>query len=194
VLAITEIGAEDIARALAIQFGMEYADMDTVPIDPDAVRLVDKAFAWENILLPFRLANGVLTVAVFDPVYLDPLEEIRARTGLKVEPAIATIESLDRALSRCFGECPGRAERSRPAPPLSDRKEDIRRLVGLFLKDFSSTEGRVMKISRMALDALLRFPFTSARHLLDTMDAACHAAPHDIIRLEHLPAEVREGR
>lgn len=193
ILALTEVGSEEVVKVLAQQFEMEYVNLDAIEIDAAAVSLVSREFAWENILLPFRYDEGQLLVAIFDPIYLDPLQKVHEATGLQIRPVLATIEALDRALQRVYRGSPMQASPLRP-PPLSERKQDLRRLIGLFLKDFSSQNGRIMKISRLALGTLLEHAWTSVRELMDVMEAASKAAPNDVIRLEHLPPGLREGR
>lgn len=191
ILSQTEIDYEDIAKALAQQFAMDYVNLDRTDIEAAAVQLIPREFAWENIVLPYRYEAGHLLVAVFDPMYLDPLEQIEEISGLKVHPVVTTIESLDRALRRCYQGGDYRDSPLRP-PPLSQRQADLRRLVGLFLKDESSQSGRIMKISRMALGALLNYNWRSVRELLDTVEGACRVAPGDVVRMEHLPKRVKE--
>mgnify|MGYP001583410502 CR=1 FL=1 len=191
ILAITEAGTDEVVRSLAKQFDMEYVDLDSAPIDPAAVALITREFAWQNILLPYRYEFGMLYVAVFDPIYTEPVQEISRSTGLKIHPVLATIESLDRALNRVYRGSPMQPSPLRP-PPLSERKEDLRRLVGLFLKDFSSQSGRIMKVSRLALAALLAYPWQSVRELMDVMEEASRRSGTDVIRMEHLPSRMHK--
>lgn len=191
ILAITEVGTDQVVRSLAKQFDMEFVDLDKAPIDPSAVALVTRDFAWQNILLPFRYEFNMLYVAVFDPIYNEPLAEIQRGTGLKVHAVLATIEALDRALNRVYRGSPMQPSPMRP-PPLFERKEDLRRLIGLFLKDFSSQSGRMMKVSRMALGALLSYPWKSVRELMDVMEASSRKSGSDVIRIEHLPAQFQK--
>jgi len=190
ILALTEVGSDDVVRVLAKQFDMDYVDLDKIDFDPSAVSLVSREYAWENIILPYRYEDGFLRVAIFDPLYLDPLQKIQESTGLKVKPVLSTIEALDRALQRVYRGSPMQPSPLRP-PLLWERKQDLRRLIGLFLKDFSSTSGRIMKISRMALGALLDYRWQSVRELMDVMEVASKRAPNDVIRMEHLPSKVR---
>ncbi|MBI3830400.1 MAG: hypothetical protein HY291_12845 [Planctomycetes bacterium] len=190
ILALTEVGSDDVVRVLAKQFDMECVDLDKIDFDASAVGLVSRDFAWENIILPYRYEGGFLKVAIFDPLYLDPLQKIAESTGLKVKPVLSTIEALDRALQRVYRGSPMQPSPLRP-PLLWERKQDLRRLIGLFLKDFSSTSGRIMKISRMALGALLAYRWTSVRELMEMMEIASKRAPNDVIRMEHLPSKIR---
>ncbi|MCW8132618.1 MAG: hypothetical protein KIS92_19875 [Planctomycetota bacterium] len=190
ILALTEVGSVDVVRVLANQFEMDFVDLDKIDFDASAVSLVSREYAWENIILPFRYEGGFLKVAIFDPLYTDPLQKIAESTGLKVKPVLATIEALDRALQRVYRGSPMHPSPLRP-PLLWERKQDLRRLIGLFLKDFSSTSGRIMKISRMALGALLDYRWQSVRELMDAMEVASKRAPNDVIRMEHLPSKVR---
>jgi hypothetical protein len=191
-LSQTEIGSEDLSRALAEQFHMEWLDVEKVTADPAAVALVPAEFAWRYLALPYAFEEGRLCVAVFDPIYTEPLTKIRELTSVEIKPALTTLEALQKALRRCYRRPPVSLATEK-TPPLHERKEDLRRMIGLFLKDCSgrNERGHAVRISRLALDTLLSYPWDGARDLLDAVECACKASPLDVIRLQHLPEKVR---
>ncbi|MEN8375584.1 MAG: ATPase, T2SS/T4P/T4SS family [Gemmatimonadota bacterium] len=89
---------EEVARGLARQLRLPYLE-GPLQADPDAVGAVDVALALRARVVPLRLDQGRLIVAVDDPLNAGALDDLRFRTGRRVEPAVAAPGTIDAALA-----------------------------------------------------------------------------------------------
>ncbi len=80
-------------------------------------------------------------------------------------------------------------------PPLRERMEDVPLLVAGFLENASQVEGgRPKNFSREAMDLLLRYSYPgNVRELKNVVLSSYYSCPGNIIQIEHMPPEVREG-
>jgi type IV pilus assembly protein PilB len=53
--------------------------------------------------MPIDVFDGVLTVAVSDPLDIQALDNLRFVTNMQVEPVLATAEAIMKSLDRWFG-------------------------------------------------------------------------------------------
>ena len=74
-----------VARALAAQLKLPFAEGILIP-EAEALGLVDAALARARAILPLSATDRVLRLAVSDPLDQDTLEELRFRSGRRVEP------------------------------------------------------------------------------------------------------------
>ena len=70
------ITEDDLARALAIQNGLEWLPAATLQPEPAALALLDAATARAFGALPLSVANGVLHIVVADPDSLPLLADL----------------------------------------------------------------------------------------------------------------------
>jgi type IV pilus assembly protein PilB len=93
---------EDVAQIIAARHGLEYVDLAPVPINMDALRIVDERDAREAKIAPFSLIGKRVKIAVVSPVSDKTKEAIDTieRKGYEVTLAIASPLSLDKVWSR----------------------------------------------------------------------------------------------
>ena len=96
--------ANDITTALAEQFQMEMVDIDGLEIARDIINMVPEEQCRENHIMPIGLADGVLAVAISDPLDLQSLDNIRFVINSQVDPVLATRESIDAAIERYYSK------------------------------------------------------------------------------------------
>jgi len=92
-----------LAKALAFQFELPY--LETIPEESTAEGLLEMipiAFAKEYRIYPLAQQNGVLRVAVADPLDTRPLNDLSTLTGTMAEPWVATPEEILRAIHRGY--------------------------------------------------------------------------------------------
>ncbi|MBC7107060.1 MAG: type II secretion system protein GspE, partial [Firmicutes bacterium] len=94
---------EQLARVLQEQLGVKAADLSRAYIDPRAVRLVPEALARRHGLVPLRVEDDHLVVAMRDPLDYFALEDVRLVAGMPVRPLIATGSAVQEALDRAYG-------------------------------------------------------------------------------------------
>jgi len=82
-----------------------------------------------------------------------------------------------------------------PIPPLRERSEDILPLIHTFLRKYNSIFGmEVTDIAHDALEMLMSYSWPgNIRELENMIERAMNFTTENVIRIEHLPPELREG-
>lgn len=96
-------GEEDVAQGLARQLNLPYVPPPLEARD-DALQRVGESLARSNGVLPLRVADQVLRLAMADPLDLATADDVQFRTGLRVEPVVASRSAIAEALDRALGE------------------------------------------------------------------------------------------
>ncbi len=94
---------DDITSALAEQHDLEMVDLDSIDISRDVIAMVDRTLARQHHIIPIDYSEGLLTVAIPDPLDLYSLDELRFILNCNIEPVLATRDALDRALTNYYG-------------------------------------------------------------------------------------------
>ncbi|MEW6536498.1 MAG: type II secretion system ATPase GspE [Candidatus Auribacterota bacterium] len=100
----------EIAKALAYQFGMELVQLDRALIDPEVIKCIPRDIAYKYQIVPVKLDNDLLTVAISDPLALDILENLRFELNLEVDGIVAMEEEIQTALERYYGAEEGKID------------------------------------------------------------------------------------
>ncbi len=93
-------------------------DLKRYQVDPEALRLVPEAMARKYVLIPLRVDQGHLIVAMADPTNLYANDDLRLRTGLRIKSLKATQADIEGALDVHYqgrGEIERQIERIAPA-------------------------------------------------------------------------------
>lgn len=91
--------AAQLADALSQHLGIPRVRWEEVELSPGLVRLLPERFS-RHAVLPIRLEGETLYVATPDPLDVVLLDDIRAATGYRVVPLIATAEEIEAARNR----------------------------------------------------------------------------------------------
>jgi type IV pilus assembly protein PilB len=92
---------DQLARALAERFGVEYVDLSEFAVDMGAVNLVDVSLARRYRAVPVGfMADGAVVLAMADPTNVLALDEMAMLIGMKVLPAAAAPEDVAALLAR----------------------------------------------------------------------------------------------
>ena len=92
----------DITAALAEQFNMEMVDLDGLEIPKTVNNMVPEQQCRDNHVMPIDMFDGVLTLAISDPLDLQSLDNIRFMVNCQVEPVLATRTAIDAAIDRWY--------------------------------------------------------------------------------------------
>lgn len=80
------------ARAEMIQ--LPFIDVKEVTIASDVISKIPESVARHYTLIPIRIQENKLQVAMKDPLDLQVIEFLEAKTGLKIEPQLAVAEDI----------------------------------------------------------------------------------------------------
>ncbi len=98
---------EEVTRAMAQQYGLDYVDLSEVVIPPSVVELVPESLARENVILPLAEEDGMLKVIASDPDDYDTIEKLRFILNRRIETALAPRENILEAINRYYGQTGG---------------------------------------------------------------------------------------
>ncbi|MEG2176817.1 MAG: GspE/PulE family protein [Oscillibacter sp.] len=98
--AITE---QQFIDALRLQLGIEFVDLSTVFIEPQMAELLPRNIAKKYDVVPVRLQNNILYLAMSDPMNFVALEEVKTATRKRVVPMISTEDGVIRAIASLYG-------------------------------------------------------------------------------------------
>ncbi|MCX5698452.1 MAG: type II secretion system ATPase GspE [Candidatus Omnitrophica bacterium] len=97
------IAEEDLVALISEKLGLPRIELSNYLIDPKIVELVPEALARKYELIPVLKIGNRLTCAMVDPWNIFALDEIRAKTNLIIEPAVATESEIKQALNEHYG-------------------------------------------------------------------------------------------
>jgi type IV pilus assembly protein PilB len=97
------ITEEDMAQALSRQLGYPYINLDQFEVYPDVINLIPIEIAQRYLIMPIHRIRSFLTLAMVDPTDLDVIEDIRFRTGLSIQPVIASESGIFNAIKKYYG-------------------------------------------------------------------------------------------
>ena len=83
------IAEDQLTAVLGRHLDVPVADLKHVAVDDEVARLVPQEFARRNVVLPVKLENGLLTVAMADPSNVSLLNDLRLITGVRIVPNVA---------------------------------------------------------------------------------------------------------
>jgi type IV pilus assembly protein PilB len=97
------ISEEEIAQALSRQLGYPYIDLDQFEVYPEVINLIPSDVAKKYSVMPIHRIRSFLTLAMVDPTDLEVIEDIRFRTGLSIQPVIASESGVINAINKYYG-------------------------------------------------------------------------------------------
>ena len=97
------ISSEQLLPVLAEQTGMPYVSLVGVAVSPEALAKVPPKFASHYHLLPLKLSDGALQVAIADPFDVQTLDELRLLLDCEVSPVLASATEIAEAIHRHYG-------------------------------------------------------------------------------------------
>lgn len=89
-------------EVLEFQLGIPHVQLYRQKIDEKAVQLIPDTLAKKHQVLPLRIENGKLIVAMSDPLDYYAIDDLSLLTNFTIEPVIATKDELTRAINRHY--------------------------------------------------------------------------------------------
>jgi len=93
---------EQIALVLSSQLGIEYLNLKTAPIEPEAVKIIPEKWAQKHQLIAVSIVENNLQVAMADPLDYLALQDTEFTSGYKIRPFIATSGDLNWAITKHY--------------------------------------------------------------------------------------------
>ena len=114
--------------ALRMQLGIEFIDLTKINIDPSMVDILPKNIAKKHGIIPVRVENDLMYLAMEDPLNFMAIEAVRSITRRKIIPMIATSDGIQRAFNVLYeneGAVRAIAQMRQEAHHSVDEKENV---------------------------------------------------------------------
>ena len=102
------IREEEVVSVLGKQLGIPYFTLGTGMLKPAAGQgldaLIPQDFALKNSVIPLSRTLNSLTVAMFDPLDLILIDNLKKITGCEINPVIATKSDIQKAAELFYGK------------------------------------------------------------------------------------------
>ncbi len=93
---------EEIIEVLKEQLGIDMVTLSSIDIHDRAVSMVSEGLCKKYDIFPFYIEDGVIKVAVSDPLNIFAIDDVEINTGCKVMPYIATKDEIRNATERFY--------------------------------------------------------------------------------------------
>jgi type IV pilus assembly protein PilB len=97
------ITQENLYRLLENQHNVQYVDLYTLSVAPEVIKYVSAEMARRNMLVPVKVENNILFVAMEDPKNFRAINEVRTVSRMEVRPMLASTRSIEHYLERVYG-------------------------------------------------------------------------------------------
>ena len=87
----------------AMELGVPYMRLRNMEQDENTTALMPANFALEKKVVPLKLEDGVLRVAMTDPLDVNLIDDIRLITESEIQPILSLEEDIDDAIRRFYG-------------------------------------------------------------------------------------------
>jgi len=123
------LSEDDLLPVLSTYYGVELLNAEEIPDEPPVVDKLSLDYLRANQLLPIRLENGTVVMAMADPGDLTLIETVEQVTGLRVAPVLVRGRELSERFDAIFGTLSGDTEREEGGIEfLQEDEEDVEHL------------------------------------------------------------------
>lgn len=94
------VGEDQITEAISVSYGIDKLPYDEIGVvaDGKAITELPASFITDNRILPFKLTNNTIEVAIADPSSLAMLGNVRTITGKSVKTYIISLSEMEKQL------------------------------------------------------------------------------------------------
>lgn len=120
------ISSADVASVLEHEMGVPRVDLSSYAPEDSALALVPGSLARGRRVLPLFEIEGMLTVAIGEPMDVFTLDAVSRELGVEVEPVLAEQSSVNAAIAQYYGDEPAASAPamsgadSPPPPPIAE--------------------------------------------------------------------------
>ncbi|MBO7680434.1 MAG: Flp pilus assembly complex ATPase component TadA, partial [Thermoguttaceae bacterium] len=98
------VTSEQVARAIAAEYGKQYVDLSEAAIRPAVLELISESIARENTVIPYEEDGETLQVVVADPNNMEVFEKLRFILQRPIEALVSTREGIQEAINTHYGK------------------------------------------------------------------------------------------
>jgi type IV pilus assembly protein PilB len=132
-----QIAEKELLYVLAEQQNIPFVDFRDVSVADDVVARVPAKFARHYKIMPLKMQDDTLTVAIANPFDVWPLDDLATNLGYRIEKVLATTADIEDAIRQYYGVAAETIERimaeERRVEPLAEfrpagRVEDLEKM------------------------------------------------------------------
>lgn len=97
------LSERQLLEGLADHLQLPVVELKQLTIDPQVLKKVPARFAWHYRCMPVRLTGKTVTLAMFDPLQIRPVDDLKVHYGLSTDIVLATEAEIQEAIQRCYG-------------------------------------------------------------------------------------------
>ncbi|MCM8778938.1 MAG: type II secretion system ATPase GspE [Candidatus Omnitrophica bacterium] len=105
------VSEEELLPVLSKQLGIPFVRIKEMVIEPEIIKRVPAKFASHYKLMPLRMENGTLVIAVTDPLDIHTIDDIKLLLGYDVKPVLAGEKDITEAIKKYYGIGAGTVEK-----------------------------------------------------------------------------------
>ena len=97
------ISKEDLTQALSAHFGLVPVKLSEYNPTPEVVARIPPPLARKYKIVPLEFKDGVLTIALSDPLDFLGLENLEKMLGMKIKAVLANEREIEQMINRLYG-------------------------------------------------------------------------------------------
>ncbi|MBI5202888.1 MAG: Flp pilus assembly complex ATPase component TadA [Elusimicrobia bacterium] len=99
-----------LLEAVSSAAGVPFENLDGIEPPAQALKIIPVEHAGKHRLLPLRIEEGELVIAVSDPFDVFAQDDLRLRTGMELRLVLTSDKRLDEAIARAYSPRPAPAD------------------------------------------------------------------------------------
>ncbi|MCH7591484.1 MAG: Flp pilus assembly complex ATPase component TadA [Planctomycetes bacterium] len=183
---------DDVVKALATQFGLEYFDLDHQQVDRSSLDLIPSKLIEDYLVLPIGEDGDRLKVIVTDPLDLETLDLLRFRLNREIIPSLAPAgkvkqfiekfvnpegDVLSQTMASIDQEAPEEEEGDGPGAAMGDDGDaPIIKLVNLIISEAVHGRASDIHIEPMSDRIRVRYRVDGVCHVRDDIPKSMQSA------------------
>ncbi|WP_068674678.1 GspE/PulE family protein [Oceanobacillus sp. Castelsardo] len=96
------ITEQQLIEVLEYQLGIPHVSLYRYPIDENVLGLISKEMAQEHYIMPLRIQDNELLVAMKDPMDYFVIDDLELSTGISISPVIAARDDILYAINKYY--------------------------------------------------------------------------------------------
>lgn len=102
---------KQLVQAKGELLGVVYVSLYQLPIRHNVLTHISQEFAQNNYVIPTQLQRNVLSVAMFDPMNYQVIDDMELSTGFEIRPLIASKDDIVFAISKHYRELTAKSDK-----------------------------------------------------------------------------------
>lgn len=145
-------GTEEAHATLAKQYGLPiFTDISNLRLTPAYYKKVPYPFVKKHHLLPIAEEEGVVLIAISNPLNLEPLQELRFLLSKPVKAVYASKEQIQSAINECYNKESGAASEMIAGLALEGQEEGEGEVEIYDLLDDSKVSAPIIRLLNLIL-------------------------------------------